>query len=218
MVGEVIYLLGLQFIDSSTFLPVTTNLNNTIYSVYAVVDANTIQIAFYNTNQVVPGYVVLGTAAGTWSFTPDISASIYVGGGTVTLFPRPSLITKDINLYQQKGIQTKMSRIDFLMEPQPNNTAVTVNIILNSAPSLTANMLLTPSNFPIQNDVTQSPGDTIDYYWFSFYQTLSAQYFRIQLTYSDALMNTLTTHQSHLTLYAINAWTRPGGRLVAGGS
>ena len=215
MQGEIIYLSGLQFVNSSNYDTETTSLNDTIYNVYEVVDANTIQIGYYNAE---PDYSPLGTNADDYSFTPTLSSSIYVGGGVVSLFPRPSLITKDINLYQAKGMQTKLSRIEFLMEPQPNNTAVTVNIILNSAANLSANILLTPTNFSVQNNTTLSPGDAIDYTWFAFYQTLAAQYFRIQLTYSDALMNTLTTHQSNLTLYAINSWTRPGGRLVAGGS
>jgi len=218
MNGEVIMLSDLEFIDSTTFLPVPTDLNDTIYGVYEVVDVNTIEIAYYDTNQSLPGYVVLGTNVGNWPFTPDLATSIYVGEGLVTLFPRVNMITKDINLTQSKGLQTKLSKIDFLMEPQPNNTAVTVNLILNSAPSLTANVLLTPTNFLIQNNTTLAPGDTIDYSWFTFYQTLTAQYFRIQLTYDDLLMNTLTTHQSQLSLYAINAWTRPGGRLTSGGS
>lgn len=207
--GEVIYLQGLEFIDSSTFMPVDTDLNDEIYEV-SVVDVNTIYLSKWNftTN----GYET------NFSYTPVIASSIYVGGGQVTLFPRLNMITKDINLFQAKGLQTKVSRIDFLMEPQATGSAVTINIILNSANSLTANILLTPPNMLIQppsyaNDPVQQQAS--EYYWFSFYQTLYAQYFRIQITYSDSLMNTLLTHQTNLTLYAINAWTRPGGRMAS---
>lgn len=207
--GEIIYLQGLQFINSTTFVPVSTSLNNRIYAV-SVIDADTISLSVWN--------FTTSSYETNFSYTPVIANSTYVGGGLVTLFPRLNIITKDINLSQSKGLQTKMSRLDFLMEPQANGSAVTVNLILNSANSLTANILMTPPNMLIQppsysNDSIQQQAS--EYYWFSFYQTLYAQYFRIQLTYSESLMNTLLTHQTDLTLYAINAWTRPGGRLAS---
>lgn len=57
-----------------------------------------------------------------------------------------------------------------------------------------------------------TPGS--DYSWFRFYATLSAQYFNINITYDDEQMNTLNTHSQDCTLYAINAWCRPGGKIV----
>jgi hypothetical protein len=206
--GEIIYLQGLQFIDSTTFLPVPTSLNDKIYAI-SVIDADTISLSVWN--------FTTSSYNTIFPYTPVISNVIYVGGGVVTLFPRLNIITKDINLFQAKGLQTKLSRLDFLMEPQANGSAVTINLILNSASSLTANILMTPPNLSIQtpsygNDPVQQLAS--EYYWFSFYQTLYAQYFRIQLTYSESLMNTLLTHQTDLTLYAINAWVRPGGRMA----
>lgn len=207
--GEVIYVQGLQFIDSTTFVPVTTSLNDKIYEV-SVIDVNTISLSIWN--------FTTSAYEDNFPYTPVLASSIYVGGGTATLFPRLNMITKDINLFQAKGMQTKLSRLDFLMEPQATGSAVTINLILNSANSLTGNMLMTPPNMLIQppsytNDQVQQLAS--EYYWFSFYQTTYSQYFRIQLTYSDSLMNTLLTHQTNLTLYAINAWTRPGGRLAS---
>jgi ubiquitin-activating enzyme E1-like protein len=216
MAGETIYLTGMMFVNSSTMLPVTTSLNDTIFAVGSVIDADTITLLFWDTSTNPHEYINVGTDSGDYTFTPDLTAATYVGGGQVALFPRPNLISKDINLFQQKGLQTKMSRLDFLMEPQPDNTAVTCNLILNSGASQSANILLTPTNFAITVNPDFVPSQGIDYTWFSFYQTLNAQYFRIQLTYDDDLMNTLTTHQSHLTLYGINAWTRPGGRFASG--
>ena len=209
--GEIIFIDELLFISNSTHLPVLTSLIDEIYQV-KVIDANTIQILAYQaaTNS----YVYLGTNSGNIAFTPDLSLATFVGGGEITLFPKLNIISKDINLFQQQGLQTKMSRLDFLIEPQPDDTAITCNLILNSSPAVTANILLTPTNFKIQVNTNYNPTEASDYQWFSFYQTLSAQYFRIQLTYDDALMNTLTTHESNMTLYAINAWTRPGGRFA----
>lgn len=210
---ETIYLTGLEFISSSTFLPISTDLNDVIYQVYNVVDTNTIEIAIWDTALADPTYVILGTNQGNYMFTPDLSTSTYIGGGQLTLIPKMDLISKDINLYQQKGLNTKLSRIDFLLEPQPLTTSITVNLIENANSTYTTNILITSPNMSITNnaDLNQTGGE---YQWFPFYQTLTSQYFRIELTYDDSLMNTLTTHESDFTLYAINAWTRPGGRLI----
>jgi hypothetical protein len=202
--AEIIYLQGLMFIDSTIFLPVSTSLNDVIYQVQ-IVDANTVSLAIWNTTT--QSYET------DFSYTPDLSTVIYVGGGEVTIFPKMNLITKDINLFQKAGVQTKLSRIDFLLEPQPNNAQVTVNLLLNASPAFSANILITPTNLSYQTNSDFDP-QASDYLWFSYFQTLSAQYFRIQLTYDDDLMNTLATHQSDFTLYAINAWTRPGGRFA----
>jgi hypothetical protein len=201
--GEIIYLQGLLFVNSSTLAIETTSLNDSIYQVQ-VIDINTLALAVWNftTQQYEQNF----------SYTPTLSTSTYTGGGLVTLFPKPSMVSKDINLFQKKGMQTKLSRLDFLLQPQPD-AAVTINLLLNSSYAFSANILLTPKTlgYGVSNQLSD---DASDYLWYSYYQTLSAQYFRIQLTYDDNLMNTLTTHQSNLTLYAINSWVRPGGRFA----
>lgn len=212
MQGEIIYLTGLAFISSSTFLPVTTSLNNVIYQVFAVVDVNTIQLAIWDTAITPAAY----TTVTQISFTPTLSASTYVGSGQVTLFPRMDLVSKDINLFSEKGLNTKLSRLEFLIEPQPQQTSVAVNLITNSNPSL--NEDIDDSEYPTvlpEMSITNNSSlnqNGMEYQWFAYYQTLAAQFFRIQLTYDEPLMNTLSTHQSNFTLYAINAFTRPGGR------
>lgn len=52
------------------------------------------------------------------------------------------------------------------------------------------------------------------YAWYRFYSTQYGQYLRIALTYDDALMNQLATHQNPLELNAMNCWFREGGRIV----
>ena len=110
-------------------------------------------------------------------------------------------------------MQTKLSRIEFLLEPQPDNAAITVNLICNSSPAFTASITMTPLYLVHTPHISQADRGA-DYYWFPYYQTLSAQYFRIQITYDNDLMNTLNTHQTDLTLYGINSFTRVGGRLA----
>lgn len=210
---ETIYVTGLQFISNSTFLPVATSLNNTIYRVSEIIDEDTIQIQIFLNLGNEQRYVTLGTNTDNWPFTPALASSIYIGSGEIAIFPKLNLISKDINLFQKNGLNTKVSRIDFLIEPQPQSTSVTVNLIVNSNPTYSTNILITNPNMSITNNPNQNQNG-MDYQWFPYYQTLVGQFFRIQLTYDDALMNTLSTHQSQFTLYAINAWTRPGGRSV----
>jgi hypothetical protein len=104
--GEIVYITGMQFISSSTFLPVTTSLNNNLYYVQ-IVDVNTIQI--YQWSFALNQY-------GGFTYTPILADAIYVGGGMMTLFPVPFIQTKDFNPYQTKGLQTKISYIDFMMD------------------------------------------------------------------------------------------------------
>jgi len=207
--NEIIYISNMNFIDSTTMLPVTTNLNNGIYQVQPI-DANTFQLFKWDfTNQ---EYV------NNFSFTPVPSTSTYVGGGRITLFPKMNLLSKDINIYQGKSLQTKLSRLDFLMQ-SVSGGAVTVKLFLNSSANASTpgeignNNLVWNSHMSIDaKPPFYTPGS--DYSWFRFYATLSAQYFSINITYDDNQMNTLSTHSNAATLYGINAWCRPGGKNV----
>lgn len=201
--GEIIFIHGLNFLDAITFLPIVTDLNDNFYSI-EVIDSDHITIFKWNfTNQQYDG---------NFPFTPDPTNYLYVGGATITLIPKLDIATKDINLFQVQSLQTKLSRIDFLMTPT-NNSAMTVNLFINASPAVKGNLLvgnksmstvLTPAFYPPSSD----------YAWFRFYATLAAQYFRINITYDDNLMNTASTHSSPWTLYAINAMCRAGGKNV----
>lgn len=199
---EIIYITNLNFVDSAAFTTLATDLNNEFYQV-TIIDANTISIAEWD--------VANQTYDNNFSFTP-VSSAVYVGGGLITLVPKLDIMTKDINLFQQQGLQTKLSYIDFLMAPSPN-AAMTVNLFINSSLVQTSNMLIW--NQPMSTVLTADfyrPGS--DYSWFRFFATLAGQYFRINVTYNDNLMNTVSTHTDPWTLYAINSWVRKGGKIV----
>lgn len=51
------------------------------------------------------------------------------------------------------------------------------------------------------------------YAWYRFYSTQFGQYLRIAITYDDALMNQLATHQVPIELNAMNFYFREGGRI-----
>lgn len=115
--GEIIYLTTMNFVSNSTSLPITTNLNNAFFRV-TVIDANTVSLSQWNfLTQAYATNFILG-------FTP--STATYVGGGQATLFSPPMIQTKDFNPYQQRGLQTKLSYIDVLLDT--NNSPATIAI------------------------------------------------------------------------------------------
>jgi hypothetical protein len=215
MEGDIIQINGMNFLNATTFLPITsTTLNGALYQVFNVMDANTITIAQWNTTN------KTYDTNFPFSFTPTTANAnvLYVGDGTATLFPKLNIQSKDINLYQQKGLQTKLSYLDFLMAPT-DGASMTVNLFINSSYSVQGNIVLGSSPVKYQPEMQTSTtnafyaGTPEIYSWFRYFSTLAAQYFNINLTYDDALMNQLVTHTEDWTLYAINAWTRPGGKI-----
>lgn len=203
---EIIYIQKLNFLDSSTFDPLTTSLNDNFYLV-TVVDVNTISLAKWNT---------LTQTYDTnfpFTFTPNTlpSAVTYVGGGLITLAVQLDLISKDINIYMAQGLQTKLSYIDFLMSAT-QSSKFTINLLTNTSVSSSGNMTVGNKNLsmvPNEGFYTQTP----DYSWFRFYATLSAFFFNVQITYSNDVANSLDTYEQDWTMYAIRAYMRPGGRI-----
>lgn len=201
--GEIIYLTDLQFLNNSTFEPLTTNLNEELYRV-RVVDADTFVISKWD--------FFTKMYKEDFSFTPDPSQALYIGGGQITLFPKLEVQTKDFNIYQTSGLQTKLSYIDFLLSSTPS-AAMSIQLNMNSSPAIIGNMLVGNQN--VSSSLT-SPfyGPASDYAWHRFYATAFGQYFNILMTYNDDLMNTLATHQQKWELQGLVTWTRPGGKLV----
>ncbi len=205
---EIIELLGLQFVDSTAtpMTALTTDLNEKTYQVH-VITKDTFSISKWDTTT--------QSYANNFAFTPDPLIAEYVGGGTIVLFPRLNVQTKDINVFQDKGLQIKLSYIDFLMQPT-DNSAFSVVLALNSTlglPPQVIGNLSTTSNISVSTNLT-SPFYTpfSDYAWFRFFATTSCQFFRIIMTYNDDLMNDLNTHAQPWSMYAITAYVRPGGR------
>lgn len=207
--NEVIMITGLNFVSGSPPAPVSTNLNGLLFGV-KIVDKDNITLMKWDFTQ---NQYVQNQADWIPSVTP-MSTATYIGGGQMTLFPKLNVQTKDINLFQDKGLQTKMSYIDFLCQPSSNGL-FTVNLLLNATQGIDSAAIgnLDEGNMNVSIDPT--PGlytETADYAWFRFFATLSCQFFRIGMTYSDALMNTLSTQTTPFTLYAITAYVRPGAK------
>lgn len=208
--AEIIYINGMIFIDNVSLALVPTSLNNVIY-----------QVLIDGTNSKDNFYLLLwnGTNyADNFSYTPILANSQYLGGGNITLFPRLNILSKDINLFQGKSLQTKLSRLDFLFQSVVAG-AVTIKLFLNSSANGSTPGVIGENNVVWNSNMSidaKPPYFTkgSDYSWFRYYSTLSAQYFAIQITYDDELMNTFATHSQACTLYGINAWCRPGGKNV----
>lgn len=115
-----------------------------------------------------------------------------------------------------KGLQTKLSHIDFLVRVS-RSSAMTVNLLINASNSVTGNVLVGNRRAPTsQTPPFYPPDGTSDYGWFSFYATTVGQFFNINITYDDTLMNDYNTQLEAWELMAINAMVRPGGGMTNG--
>lgn len=128
--GEIIFISGMLFTDALG-APLTTNLNNTTYSV-SIIDKDTIGLYYWETITEPHGYV------SNFTFTP-VTTAIYVGGGQIALYPKLDLQTKDFNPYQSIGKQFFLSNIDFLIDATPWSQ-VTVILNINSSDEVVANV------------------------------------------------------------------------------
>lgn len=125
---EVIYIVNMQWSGADP------SLNNRIYQVI-IIDNNT--LALYSWN----------ASTGIYSAVPAVgSPPTYLGGGVLSLLPVINVVTKDFNPYQNKGMQYKLSYIDFLFETSRENgvTGFSVQLFTNTyvGPDTQSNMFL----------------------------------------------------------------------------
>lgn len=276
-IGDYIRLEGLLFVDSTTLLPITTNLNGSIYIVNSIT-TDTVTILQWN-----------GAGFSTPVFTPTAGFT-YIGAGKVALLPLMYIQSKDFNPFQDKGLQTKLCYIDLLTDANPS-AVVSLKLFINSSMATQANLIVgnkqietalvatgfitaasqsnpaiitspahslkTGNQILIQNvqgmtqlnnniysityvDANNFSLDGIDssaftayiragnymgidsafyvpgsdYAWHRFFATVTGQYFRFVITYDEALMSNITTHQQTFILNAFTLYVRPGGKSV----
>lgn len=132
------------FITGTLFNPTDPGLNGFIYQVQYI-DPDTFGLALWN--------------GSNYADVTSASLSTYQGGGTIALFPRLLIQTKDFNPYQDKGLQVKMSYVDFLFD-SIDTSAVTCTVFVNSSLAVEANLLIgnriadgSPVNFGFITDV-----------------------------------------------------------------
>jgi hypothetical protein len=130
---EIIYLQG------TIWSGVTPALNNQIYQV-KVISVDRITLGLWDQPNL--NYVDY-----------DITSSTYIGGGLISLLPRMNIQGKDFNPFQSKGLQFKLSSIDFQMDSNqasPAIPAVSIQLFVNSYLGEQANMIF--GNQELLND------------------------------------------------------------------
>ena len=146
--GEVIFITGMLFIDTSDSSTLTTSLNDRIYNIDTVVDSDNVTLGFWN---FVDGDYDI-TSGDNLSFTPATGTGTYVGGGEVTLLPKLSIRTKDFNPFQNQGKNMMISYIDFQTDAT-SNAAISVELTINSNTTEKGNLIVgsTESETSLQN-------------------------------------------------------------------
>jgi hypothetical protein len=125
---EVIYIVNMQWVGTDP------GLNNRIYQV-KVINDNTLSLSSWN------------AVSEVYSDVPDVpTPPTYIGGGVLSLLPVIDITTKDFNPYQNKGLQFKMSYVDFLFETSREDgvTGFNIKLFTNTyvGPTVQSNMFL----------------------------------------------------------------------------
>ncbi len=123
---EIIYLTGLNFVDTVTPAAGSTTLNDQIY-IISVIDKDNIKLYLWDEDSQLSYDDFVVTNVGD-----------YMGGGVIALFPRLYAETKDFNPFKQAGQNIKTSYIDFLFDvssPSP----ISVRMQMNTTPNSTGN-------------------------------------------------------------------------------
>lgn len=207
--NEVIWIQGLNFTVAS--VPVATNINDNFYSVQ-VVDANTLSLFKWVDDTTTPANSAYSAFNyNNFAITP-VNTATYIGGGALALMRRLNVITKDFNPYQTKGVNFKSSYIDFQLDSSESQV-FTVKLFVNSYLGQEANLQTGQKDLETYLPTPYYPLAS-QYAWHRFFATTNGQYMRIQMTYSDALMNQLATHEQSWELNAMALYLREGGRAI----
>lgn len=113
-------------IHSTIFTPDDPGLNGFIYRVTRI-DDDSFSISQWNGN--------------AYADVSSDSLSTYIGNGLIILFPKLEVQSKDFNPYQDKGLQVKLSQIDFQLDAIPQS-ALSITVFMNSSPAVDQVLLI----------------------------------------------------------------------------
>ena len=210
--GDIIYIEGMNFIDTSDSSDVTTDLNDETYFVQTLVpyDANIIEIVKWDPT-------AQNYDAG-FSYTPASGTGTYIGQGKVTLLPRMDILTKDFNPFATEGKQAKLGYIDFLTEKTPNGQ-ITIRIYADTIKPTFAVLPTDMGNLLVGQQALQTQENPLftatnaGLIWNRFYSTVFGQFISFQITYDEDQMNDRNILDQPFVMPAMILWMKAGGRL-----
>lgn len=194
--GDIIMFKGVLFVDTATGTPVANTFNDRFFRVNFI-DLNTFSISEWDGDN----YAI------NFAYTPPNGTGSYVGGGQIILFPKMLIETNDFNPWLMERKQVKLTRIDFLLDVNESANVTVIAAPSSSAIDAAGNI----GNFQVETYDPYAGSVASEYLWHRFYLTMYGQFARIRITYSDQLMNTLSTHAEDFVLNAMTLWLRPGG-------
>lgn len=140
--GDFILIESMKFVDAgvSPLVSLNSSINNVIYKVN-VIDRDHVDLLLWNVpnQQYVSFPTILFSNASTGALgavTPT-----YVGGGVVTVLPVLLAQTKDFNPFSDKGLQLKLTHVDFLMDTTAG-AEMTINVLANTSDIVVGNLAL----------------------------------------------------------------------------
>jgi len=204
--GDIIYIDGLDFIDTSNSSDVTTDLNDNTYQINTLTpyDADVVEISKWDTSS--QSYI------DNFTYTPTAGTGTYIGSGKVTLLPRMKIVTKDFNPFLVKGKQIKLSYVDFLTD-ETTNGVVNVKIFSGTSTKEESNLIVGQKNF-ITTASPIFPNDVTNMHFNRFFSTVFGNFINLQISYDDDQMNDMTVYDQPFILNALILWLREGGRIA----
>ena len=179
------------FIQDAIWSDSSNGLNNQIFQVTNVIDANTFEI----------GPVALFTGT-------------YMGGGLIARVSQISITTKEYNFYAKQGRNNYVSKVDFMVDNTPaSQIQVDFYVSTSVTPLLqdslgngvllgtgTLDMFAYP-DIPLEADAVRL--------WHPVYFQADGEVIQLQLIFNDAQMRDINIMQSGFALHAMCIYAQP---------
>lgn len=171
-----------------------TSLNNTVFQVQQVIDANTI---------------ILDT-----SFT-----GTYTGGGKISRISNIKILTKQFNPGTPVGQQFRIPYIDFLLN-RTTDGEISLNYLIDTASGdaiqdqVGSNVLLGTNVLYTKPEETQTFQVNQQQIWHRYYVQTQSQFLQLLFFMSDAQMRDIDISQSDFELHAMIFYAEPEGRIT----
>jgi len=183
------------YIQNAIWSDASSSLNNEIFEVVNVIDANTIEIG--------PNAPFTGN---------------YIGGGLVSRVSKISIKTKEYNFYFKQGRNAYISKVDFMVDKtaagqiQVDFYVSTADTPLLADSALQGSLLGTGTldTYPYTNAAAPIPFEaTATRLWHPVYFQADGEVVQFQLVFNDEQMKNLDIRQSGFTLHAMCIYAQP---------
>lgn len=179
-----------DIVQLSGFLGLNTGLNGLIAQIQFI-NKDTVALNGYNATTGIYEPITAGDAN-------------YIGGGLVARVDNFQILTKKFNPFLDAAVSCRMKQLDFYVAATAAGRFA-VNLYINDENNTSANPPST--NNPLSNRVEtfanpyEPQGQ--DNYWHSLFDTVTGNFFQVEITYGDQELNNPEIFNSEVTIHSI---------------